>query len=648
MKSPNGLYAGGRSWLFTPSAALPIILAGVLVAMPEPVWSGGIVTSCTEINLRAAMAGGGTVTFACDGTITLANTISNGLDIVLDGSGHQITLSGGDAVRLFVVNMNTHFALTNLSLANGYSPYGSAILNLGGFVSLERVAFSVNTAFPNYSASFSNQFLPGSGGAIFNAGGTVMADQCGFTNNSAATSEQVSMFQTLHFFASGGAIYNQGQINLSACTLAGNTAAGGDSYWLSMYGTGDPGFGGAIDNEGTLTLDLCTFTGNSASGGSSFGDPTGMPGAWASGGAINNGGTLTITRSTFSDNYAGGGTGGSGGDVSDPNNQNGFPGGAGGSASGGAIASGGWLSVSASTFFSNAVAGASGGSGADGRQSTLDTGGSGAAGANGGAAVGGAVCASRRASLINCTIAFNTGTGGNGGRGGSGAPSVTGSSGANGGNGGAGVGGTSSCSLNSCTLVGNVGIGGVGAQGGASFLPGGTAGPGGANGVNGGAFGATYGCGLLNTLIAFTTPLGQDTFADPKLGPLTNNGGPTLTMALLPGSPAIDAGTSGGAPATDQRGVPRPQGRGVDIGAFEYQFLPFFTGLTIQGLTNCQLQMFGLLSSNQCFTLQASTNLLTWFDLTNWAVDPNGSFQFVDLVPARCPARFYRLKTATQ
>jgi hypothetical protein len=54
------------------------------------------------------------------------------------------------------------------------------------------------------------------------------------------------------------------------------------------------------------------------------------------------------------------------------------------------------------------------------------------------------------------------------------------------------------------------------------------------------------------------------------LGPLADNGGPTFTMALLPGSPAIDAGTSVGAPSTDQRGVPRPQGSNVDIGAYEF------------------------------------------------------------------------------
>lgn len=63
---------------------------------------------------------------------------------------------------------------------------------------------------------------------------------------------------------------------------------------------------------------------------------------------------------------------------------------------------------------------------------------------------------------------------------------------------------------------------------------------------------------------------------DPKLDALANNGGPTQTMALLPGSPAIDAGnpaipgTGGGACAvTDQRGLFRPFGEACDIGAFE-------------------------------------------------------------------------------
>ncbi|NNC99145.1 MAG: hypothetical protein HKN85_03085 [Gammaproteobacteria bacterium] len=50
---------------------------------------------------------------------------------------------------------------------------------------------------------------------------------------------------------------------------------------------------------------------------------------------------------------------------------------------------------------------------------------------------------------------------------------------------------------------------------------------------------------------------------------LADNGGPTLTHALLVGSPAIDAAV-GTCPATDQRGVARPQGAGCDVGAYEF------------------------------------------------------------------------------
>jgi hypothetical protein len=58
---------------------------------------------------------------------------------------------------------------------------------------------------------------------------------------------------------------------------------------------------------------------------------------------------------------------------------------------------------------------------------------------------------------------------------------------------------------------------------------------------------------------------------DPKLGALADNGGPTDTHALLAGSPAIDHASTCNSPtpATDQRGVARPQGAACDIGSFE-------------------------------------------------------------------------------
>ncbi|MEO0354484.1 MAG: choice-of-anchor Q domain-containing protein [Cyanobacteria bacterium P01_A01_bin.3] len=56
---------------------------------------------------------------------------------------------------------------------------------------------------------------------------------------------------------------------------------------------------------------------------------------------------------------------------------------------------------------------------------------------------------------------------------------------------------------------------------------------------------------------------------DPGLAPLANNGAPTLTHALLPGSPALDNGSNPAGLSTDQRGFPRVIGSAPDVGAFE-------------------------------------------------------------------------------
>ncbi|HXF40589.1 MAG TPA: choice-of-anchor Q domain-containing protein [Blastocatellia bacterium] len=67
----------------------------------------------------------------------------------------------------------------------------------------------------------------------------------------------------------------------------------------------------------------------------------------------------------------------------------------------------------------------------------------------------------------------------------------------------------------------------------------------------------------------------QVTPAQLNLGPLADNGGPTQTHALLPGSVAIDAvpdctDVGGSTVGTDQRGVGRPQGSACDVGAYEF------------------------------------------------------------------------------
>lgn len=103
--------------------------------------------------------------------------------------------------------------------------------------------------------------------------------------------------------------------------------------------------------------------------------------------------------------------------------------------------------------------------------------------------------------------------------------------------------------------------------------------------TNGGAnleSSATCGFGVAN---------GSQSNIDPMLAPLDDYGGDTYTYALLPGSPAIDAGdaaTCAAAPVDnhDQRGVVRPQGAACDIGAFESRgFVLNLSGTPQQTLT---------------------------------------------------------------
>jgi hypothetical protein len=71
----------------------------------------------------------------------------------------------------------------------------------------------------------------------------------------------------------------------------------------------------------------------------------------------------------------------------------------------------------------------------------------------------------------------------------------------------------------------------------------------------------------------YLTGLGDQINTDPLLGPLQDNGGTTLTHALLPGSPAINAGDPNFTPppGQDQRGYPRVVNGRIDSGSFEVQ-----------------------------------------------------------------------------
>ena len=141
--SPSKCFKRGE-WIFRIiSSVYGLIIFTTGVLLGQPAWAGGVVASCTESALRVAMAGGGTVNFACDGTITLASTITNTVDAVLDGSGHQVTISGNNAVRVFYVATNVNFTVVNLTIAGGQSTDGAGVFNSGGMLILFRNHFLV-------------------------------------------------------------------------------------------------------------------------------------------------------------------------------------------------------------------------------------------------------------------------------------------------------------------------------------------------------------------------------------------------------------------------------------------------------------------------------------------------------------------------
>jgi hypothetical protein len=434
------------------------------------------------------------------------------------------------------------------------------------------------------------------------------------------------------FSDQGAGVYNSGgELILHRCTLVNNSATGQSGAPYSGN-PGNDGCGGAVYNSGILNAIDCAFLANSVLGGTGAmaSRPSGPGGAGGdgNGGAIGNSGTLILTSCLLANNFARGGMGGAGGaGAYAPFANPGGPGGTGGYGNGGAL-------------FNNGLA-----------------------------------------FLVNNTFALNGGAGGQGGGGGSGSPPFSQSSssgnGGNGGNGGAGYSAiydlNGQCYLTNCTLASNpatAGAGGLGGPPGPWIYPYpphlGQPGGNGSIGPSGSGL-KTTGAYLLNTLLSSNTPgncigtlsdgghnlssdascpffsAGRLTNTNPKLGPLVSDGGPTWTLALLPNSPAIDAGAALGAPNIDQRGIARPQGRGVDIGAYEFQFtVPQITAEKSQVPSSFWLQASGL--PNRTYTVQVSTNLPLWFDVTDIITGSNGLGEFLDTNLNDSGARFYRLK----
>ena len=111
-----------------------VLLALMLPASPAR--AAGVVGICDETHLRAALAGGGTVTFSCSGTIGLTAQITIGADTTLDGNGQTVSIFGNFVVRMFMVPAGSSLTLRHLSLVGGQASHGSggAIYNLGSLL----------------------------------------------------------------------------------------------------------------------------------------------------------------------------------------------------------------------------------------------------------------------------------------------------------------------------------------------------------------------------------------------------------------------------------------------------------------------------------------------------------------------------------
>ena len=142
---------------------------------------------------------------------------------------------------------------------------------------------------------------------------------------------------------------------------------------------------------------------------------------------------------------------------------------------------------------------------------------------------------------------------------------------------------------------------------------------------------------------------------DPMLGPLQNNGGPTLTRALLAGSPAIDKGHTSGS-FFDQRGFIRSvdfpnidnalggDGDGGDIGAFEFGAQPLrITSIT--RLTNGHVVLQGIGVPSNAHTIEAAPdpNADSFGSNGSATSDGSGLLQHNDAGAVGLTKRFYRL-----
>ena len=551
------------------------------------IWNGGTLTVVdgTIGPFNLPVTGGGI--FQAGGSLTLSGTtVSDNLGTTTAG----IHLEGGTA-DLTAVTVASNAAT---GAVGGIFVGAAASMTLtGSTVTGNSTGTSPGGILVNGTATIRDSIISSnSGRGIGNTGGTLDLTDTTISGNTA-----ISL---------AGGILNAGTLTMTGGSISNNTAGTtGGGLWngapntatltnTTISGnTATTGGGGGIRNAGMLTL-----SGGSVSGNSS-GD--------AGGGLLNDGGTVTITGVTFSTNTAtgdGGGVANASGTVQINDSQvTGNTAGSGGglsldgggltmtnsTVSGNSSLGGGGLFVTnaaTATLTASIVSGNAASFGGGGIQSdsgnTLTLEDSVVRGNETGIAGGGGIWNRQGTlTLIRSEVSGNTQTGGASGGGGilhliSGSVTLT----------------NSTISGNASTADGG-GIHMVADAGTVTLLNSTVTGNIAAAGQGGGIDQTDGSTTLRNSIVALNSPadcqgavvsfgnnldrdgscnlvvLSDLAGVDPLLGPLASNGGPTQTHALLAGSPAINAGNDGVAPATDQRGLARVGTS--DIGAFEFQ-----------------------------------------------------------------------------
>lgn len=451
----------------------------------------------------------------------------------------SITLVAGCTHTLVATDNNTYGAsgLPVITSAVTIEGHGSTIRRDPADTDRFRIFAISNTGNltlreATVSGGFIPEDMPGlnDGGGIANYGGVLNLENSAVSGNSADDD--------------GGGVYNsEGTLSLTNSTVSGNSASGNG--------------GGVYNSEGTLTLTNSTVSGNRANRG---------------GGVYNGRGPLTITDSTVSGNsssFEGGGVYNLFGSATLIHCT--VSGNSAGAEGGGVYSRDRTLNLTDSTVSGNSASNEGGGvfhsSGTATITNSTISGNS--AGTEGGGIYSNTDVTSQITTLSNSTVSGNSAS-----RSGGGVfnqngrtviehSTITGNTAPNDQGGGvASISDNYTSTEVRATIVAansNTDVDSV-SDSVTSFI---------SNGDN------LIGDG--NAVGAFNQSSDHTGVIDPGLGPLAGNGGPTQTHALLAGSPAIDAVTGTcPPPATDQRGIERPQptGSNCDIGSFELEPTP--------------------------------------------------------------------------